>query len=103
MKLSPVDMRFSYQESFHSPTPEAYETLLLDIILGDATLFVRADREEAAWRLVTPILEAWEEEKPDTFPNYRAGGWGPVAADRLLEVDEKAWILPDLPAAGEKS
>lgn len=93
--LKPVDMRFSYRDSFARESPEAYETLLLDIIAGDATSFVRADLERAAWLAVTPVLEFWEANPPTDFPNYSAGTWGPEAADELLARDGKKWLLHD--------
>ena len=87
MRLSPVDMHFTYREAFHTPSPDAYETLLLDVMLGDATLFMRADQEEAAWSVVTSILEGWETAKPPDFPNYSSGTWGPPEADRIITGD----------------
>jgi glucose-6-phosphate 1-dehydrogenase len=93
MQLAPVDMRFTYQEAFNKQAPEAYETLLLDIMLGDATLFMRADQVEAAWSVVTPIQEAWAATKPTDFPNYAAGSAGPAAADSLIQKDGRKWLL----------
>lgn len=92
--LGAADMQFRYSEAFKSPAPEAYETLLLDVIRGDATLFMRADQVECAWQVVTPILEAWESVPPGDFPNYRAGSWGPVAADLMLARDGHSWLQP---------
>ena len=96
MLLQPVAMRFDYDEAFETP-PDAYETLLLDAIRGDATLFMRADQVEAAWDVVDPVMEAWAASPPAEFPNYAAGSWGPAAADRLLARDGRAWFDP-LPA-----
>jgi glucose-6-phosphate 1-dehydrogenase len=96
LHLQPVEMRFSYEETFAKGAPEAYETLLLDVMRGDATLFMRADQVEAAWSIVMPILEGWEEHSPGRFPNYPAGTWGPQAADALLAQDGRHWILPTL-------
>jgi glucose-6-phosphate 1-dehydrogenase len=96
LHLRPVQMRFSYKESFRTPAPEAYETLLLDVIRGDATLFMRADQVEAAWTVVEPILEAWSAHSPLEFPNYSAGSWGPEEADELLARDGRHWFAPDL-------
>ncbi len=93
-KLRPVDMRFSYGHCFSVQVPEAYETLLLDILKGDTTSFVRADLETAAWSVIAPIQEVWEEHAPTDFPNYRAGSWGPREADELLARDGKRWLLP---------
>ena len=94
MLLSPVVMQFFYREVFRAPSPEAYETLLLDVIRGDATLFMRADQAEAAWAVLAPILEVWEKVKATAFPNYPAGSWGPEEADMLIAQDGKSWIMP---------
>jgi len=94
VRLDSVAMEFCYQEVFQTPSPEAYETLLLDVLQGDATLFMRADQIEAAWSVVTPVLEAWAAKAPVGFPNYPAGSWGPEAADRLLTGDERHWLAP---------
>lgn len=96
MHLRPVDMHFLYQEVFHKTPPEAYETLLFDVILGDSTLFMRADQVEAAWRIVMPILEAWGSYPPDNFPNYAAGTWGPIEAEMLLAKDGRTWYPPSI-------
>jgi glucose-6-phosphate 1-dehydrogenase len=95
-RLRPVDMRFSYHEAFQTPSPAAYETLLRDIILGDATLFMRADQVEAAWRLLQPILEAWQDNPAPDFPNYSAGSWGPESAEALIAHDGRNWMTPTL-------
>jgi glucose-6-phosphate 1-dehydrogenase len=71
-------------------SPEAYETLLVDVMLGDATLFTRADQIEASWSLITSILNAWAETMPIDFPNYQAGSWGPEAADALIAQDGRS-------------
>jgi glucose-6-phosphate 1-dehydrogenase len=94
MRLSPVDMRFTYKEAYQTPGPEAYETLLTDVIRGDATLFMRADQVEAAWTVVMPVLEAWKAIPPPDFPDYSAGTWGPEAAEALLVQDRRSWLLP---------
>ena len=94
MRLAPVLMQFYYREAFKTPSPEAYETLLLDVLRGDATLFMRADQAEAAWEVLAPILEAWETVRPYDFPNYPAGTWGPDAAEALLAQDGRSWVLP---------
>ena len=93
MQLRPVDMRFSYHESFDAPSPDAYETLLWDVMKGDATLFMRADQVEAAWQLVMPVLEAWQAASPSDFPNYAAGTWGPEDDQRLLSQGH-SWPSP---------
>jgi glucose-6-phosphate 1-dehydrogenase len=89
--LKPVDMRFNYRESFSGPFPEAYETLLWDIMQNDATEFMRADQVEASWKILMPILENWAQNKPRNFPNYPAGSWGPPEADELLAVQGHSW------------
>ena len=94
-------MRFSYADAFQTIPPEAYETLLLDAMLGDATLFMRADQVEAAWAIITPILKAWEQDPPVDFPNYRASSWGPEAAEVLIAQDGRSWIQPDLRSEGD--
>jgi glucose-6-phosphate 1-dehydrogenase len=89
-----VNMDFTYGTSFTTDAPEAYETLLLDAMLGDASLFTRADEVEAAWGIVTPILrmwDAWDAEGETDLHLYEAGSWGPEAADRLLERDGRRW------------
>ncbi len=92
MRLSTVETRFSYS-SFNEPTPEAYETLLLDVMRGDATLFMRGDQVEAAWRVVMPILEYWSHQGP-SISTYPAGTWGPEASGQLLARDGRLWIEP---------
>jgi glucose-6-phosphate 1-dehydrogenase len=94
MLLGPVDMHFRYQEAFKSTPPEAYETLLLDVLRGDATLFMRADQVESAWSVVSPILDAWEAAPPADFPDYPAGSWGPEAADLLIAKEGRSWLQP---------
>jgi glucose-6-phosphate 1-dehydrogenase len=96
MHLDPVDMLFSYRQAFQDAPPDAYETLLLDVIRGDQTLFMRDDQVEAAWSVVMPILDAWQTTPPPPgdFPNYPAGRWGPQAADTLLSQEGRQWLLP---------
>jgi glucose-6-phosphate 1-dehydrogenase len=94
MVLQPVDMRFSYRESFATPSAEAYVTLLSDVINNDATLFMRADQVEAAWRLLMPVLEAWKASPPNDFPNYASGTWGPDATQGLLVQQGHSWPAP---------
>jgi glucose-6-phosphate 1-dehydrogenase len=91
VRLQPVDMRFNYKESFSGPFPEAYETLLWDIMQNDATEFMRADQVEASWNILMPILESWSQKNPRDFPNYPAGSWGPKEADDLLESQGHSW------------
>jgi glucose-6-phosphate 1-dehydrogenase len=93
MQLRPVDMRFNYRESFDAPSPDAYETLLWDVMKNDATLFMRADQVEAAWRLLMPVLDVWTNTPPSDFPNYIAGAWGPDTAQDLLDPGHH-WPVP---------
>jgi glucose-6-phosphate 1-dehydrogenase len=94
VRLSPVEMRFCYEDAFKAASPEAYETLLLDIALADATLFMRADQIEAAWSVVNPILNAWSGNPPPDFPNYESGSWGPGESDALIAADGRSWLIP---------
>ena len=94
LRLSPVSMRFSYCDTFHHTPPEAYETLLLDVMLGDATLFKRGDQVEVSWQILTPVLERWAQVLPEEFPNYTAGSWGPEAAEVLIAQDGRSWLVP---------
>jgi glucose-6-phosphate 1-dehydrogenase len=96
LHLTPVDMHFSYPEAFKSKSPEAYETLLADVMAGDATLFMRADQVEASWSVLMPILNVWGNSKPGDFPNYKSGTWGPQAADTLIEKDGRSWFEPTI-------
>jgi glucose-6-phosphate 1-dehydrogenase len=94
MILTPVDMIFNYKEAYEGKEPEAYETLLYDIMEGDATLFMRADQVEAAWEIVMPIIEVWAERQPVDFPNYSPDSWGPEDAEALIARDGHNWITP---------
>ena len=94
MRLRPVNMDFHYGSSFGEPQPEAYETLLLDAMLGDGMLFARYDMAESVWALTTPLLEFWEAHPPKDFPNYAAGSWGPKAADEFLAREGREWRRP---------
>jgi glucose-6-phosphate 1-dehydrogenase len=89
-RLRSVDMEFSYARSFPGVTGDAYERLLHDVMIGDATLFVRADEVERAWQIVDPILDAWAAGGVPLAP-YPAGTWGPHEANLLLEQDERHW------------
>ena len=93
MLLYPVDMSFKYEESYTSGTPEAYETLLLDIMEGDSTLFMRADQVEAAWKAVMPIIDLWDANPAENFPNYEAGTTGPEDAEALIARDGHTWSV----------
>ncbi len=94
LRLRPVDMRFNYQEAFQERSPDAYETLLWDVMTNDATLFMRTDQIEAAWSLLTPVLDVWGDAPPTDFPNYAAGTWGPESASRLIAQDGRNWFEP---------
>ncbi|WP_376791792.1 glucose-6-phosphate dehydrogenase [Thermoflexus sp.] len=96
MRLRPVDMHFLYRETFGNDPPEAYETLLLDLIRGDATQSLEAAWVERAWAVLQPILDAWARHPPENFPNYPAGTWGPPEADQLLAQDGRQWELPTI-------
>ena len=91
MRLRTVNMDFFYDDSFKQAPPEAYETLLFDVMAGDGTLFMRDDQEREAWSVVTPILEAWSDVPSADFPNYQAGTWGPEAGEALIARDGRSW------------
>jgi len=91
VKLGAVDMDFNYVEHFGEQLSTGYERLLYDCMIGDATLFQRADMVEASWEIVTPILDVWSAIPARDFPNYESGSWGPHEADDLLERDERSW------------
>src|SRR5262247_683381 len=92
IEIDGVAMDFSYRDFFEPLTSVGYETLIYDCLIGDATLFQRADTVEAAWSAVEPVLDAWAARPPGDFPNYAAGSSGPKAADRLLARDRHAWL-----------
>jgi glucose-6-phosphate 1-dehydrogenase len=93
VQTHPVEMNFKYGDAFGAPSPEAYERLLLDVMAGDASLFMRRDAVEASWAWITPILEGWQKHGTKWFPEYAAGSWGPVEADRLIEQDGRKWRM----------
>ena len=93
MRVRPVSMDFNYGSSFGERTPTAYETLLVDAMVGDPTLFNRQDMVEASWKAVQPILDFWATQKFD-FPNYPAGSWGPKASDEMLARQGHVWRVP---------
>ena len=98
MALQPVDMIFSYSDEYggDDKQPEAYETLLEDVIEGNPTLFMRADQVEAAWKIIQPVYEAWQSRPPVDFPNYAPGTWGPEDAEALIAKDGHHWVtLPE--------
>jgi len=91
-ELRSVDMEFHYDEAFGKATlPEAYERLLLDAMIGDASLFTRADEVETAWRIIDPISKAWAAQKPP-LAVYERGTWGPKESDELLARDGRCWF-----------
>jgi glucose-6-phosphate 1-dehydrogenase len=91
-QISPIDMSFSYRDTFQAPLHTPYERLLVDCLKGDLTLFMRQDQIEAMWEAVDPILKRWESLPPLDFPNYAAGSWGPLEANHLLEREGRRWI-----------
>jgi glucose-6-phosphate 1-dehydrogenase len=91
VKVGDVRMDFKYADYFGAEPRTGYETLLYDVMIGDATLFQRADNVEAGWRVVQPVLDVWGNEKPGNFPNYAAGSQGPAEADELLARDGNKW------------
>ncbi len=90
MTIRPVHMDFLYGGAFRTELPEAYERLILEAMLGDATLFTRADEVDEQWAIVDAIVAAWARDKP-VFPNYEAGTWGPHGVDELLARDGRTW------------
>ena len=91
IQIRSINLDFMYGLQFGVEQPEAYERLLLDCMLGESTLFTRSDEVEAAWRLLMPILQGWQNGPPQDFPNYAAGTWGPDAAQTLIEEDGRHW------------
>jgi glucose-6-phosphate 1-dehydrogenase len=92
MSTVPVMAKFSYADAFGGETPVAYETLILDAIRGDATLFTRRDEVESEWKIITPIEEAWAQLPPPRFPNYAAGSEGPEKALEMLKSSGHSWM-----------
>ncbi len=94
MRTRSVDMEFHYAGDFQNGRlPEAYERLLLDALQGDASLFARGDEIELAWGLIDPIVEGWQGEQAPPLAPYRAGSWGPAAAQELVQQEVRNWIL----------
>jgi glucose-6-phosphate 1-dehydrogenase len=92
LRTRSVDMNFRYDSAFGQPNTDAYSRLLVDAMLGDQTLFTRGDEVEASWRILTPLLNAWDAPAPaDRIPLYEAGSWGPVEAELLLNQDGRRW------------
>lgn len=102
MNLDPVNMVFNYADAYDGEEPEAYETLLFDVMEGDATLFMRSDQVEAAWRVIMPIIDAWQSRPPIDFPNYSPGSWGPEDTEALIARDGHNWITLPLPRETKK-
>ncbi|MDB5576794.1 MAG: glucose-6-phosphate 1-dehydrogenase [Bradyrhizobium sp.] len=100
MDLAAVKMEFRYDDWFPKEPNVGYETLLYDVMIGDQTLFMRADMVEQAWRIVQPVIDAWAEEEPDDMPLYEAGSEGPAEADLLLTSSDRRWrpVKPRDPA-----
>ena len=93
-EILPVQMSFNYEQTFGTEPPEAYERLLLDVILGDATLFTRSDEVQSAWGFTTSILDAWKSYPIRNLPVYEAGTWGPPGVDEFIGRDNRAWRSP---------
>jgi len=91
IRIYPVKMEFNYSSGFGNKSPEAYERLILDVMAGDATLFMRRDQVDAAWQFVMPILDRWEQMHVRDLPEYQCGTWGPIEADRIIEPDGRNW------------
>jgi glucose-6-phosphate 1-dehydrogenase len=86
-------MKFNYEDYFGRTPSTGYERLIYDGMIGDATLFQRADMVEAGWSVIDPILDVWKALPPRNFPNYSAGSWGPREADDLLARDGRHWRI----------
>lgn len=93
-RTQPVKMHFRYSTTFGSNTPEAYERLVLDAMIGDGTLFIRGDETEASWGLITPLHDFWKSEGQRGIENYSSGAWGPSGADRMLWQSGHEWRRP---------
>jgi glucose-6-phosphate 1-dehydrogenase len=91
MRMGAVEMKFDYEDYFGATPSTGYERLIYDCMIGDATLFQRADMVEAGWSVINPILDVWKALPPRAFPNYAAGSWGPAEADELLKKDGREW------------
>ena len=91
LRVLPVEMDFRYGSTFEDESPEAYERLLLDVMAGDASLFMRRDAVESSWRWIMNIVEGWEARGTRYLPEYAAGSWGPVEAERLIQSEGRSW------------
>jgi glucose-6-phosphate 1-dehydrogenase len=101
VRVTPVKMDFDYCDFFRSSSPEAYERLLLDVMTGDATLFMRRDSVEASWQWITPIIERWDERGDSQLPTYAPGEWGPPEAQQLIEKTGRHWRMSQ-PAGADR-
>jgi glucose-6-phosphate 1-dehydrogenase len=93
-RTQPVKMTFRYATTFGSNTPEAYERLVLDAMIGDSTLFIRGDETETSWKLYTPVLDYWRSVGREGMELYAAGSWGPASADTLIAARGQEWRQP---------
>jgi glucose-6-phosphate 1-dehydrogenase len=93
LRVGSVNMSFEYSKYFGADAYTGYEVLLYDCMMGDATLFQRADMVEAGWTVIDPMLDVWKALPPRKFPNYASGTWGPVESDHLLEADNRQWRI----------
>ena len=100
MHVGGVEMKFDYQDYFNAVPSTGYETLIYDCLNGDATLFKRADDIEAGWRIVQPVLDAWQQDRAAVLPIYPAGSSGPAEADALLARDGRHWRPLEVSAGG---
>jgi len=91
LRVGSVDMSFEYSKYFGADAYTGYEVLLYDCMIGDATLFQRADMVEAGWSVIDPVLDVWKALPPRKFPNYASGTWGPIDSDQLLQADNRQW------------
>jgi glucose-6-phosphate 1-dehydrogenase len=94
VEVAPVEMDFTYAEAFGETAAPAYETLLLDVMIGEMTLFLRSDEVEAAWKIIDPLVCYWEEHPSAPMASYPAGSWGPAEADELIKADGATWREP---------
>jgi glucose-6-phosphate 1-dehydrogenase len=91
LRVGSVDMSFEYSKYFGAEAYTGYEVLLYDCMIGDATLFQRADMVEAGWNIVDPVLDVWKALPPRRFPNYASGSWGPKESDEMMRRDGRQW------------
>jgi glucose-6-phosphate 1-dehydrogenase len=94
VEVAPVDMDFTYAEAFGETAAPAYETLLLDVMIGEMTLFTRSDEVEAAWQLIDPLINYWQDNAANPMPTYAAGSWGPPEAEELISCEGCSWREP---------